>query len=261
LSNVVYSAEGYVGVVTIDRPERANSLTFSMIERELPEIWSEIGSDPKIRSAVLTASPGRFFCAGMDVKDPEIVASSLGERPIPRLGATAKQNGVFKPVVAAVGGLCLGGGLMLVGDADVVIGSEHASFGNPAVSIGQVATVGPMMLAKRGHFDAALRMTLLGSKGILDAQEALRLGLISELVPQRELSERALLIASEIASNSPAAVQASLRNLWSSIDLSIDAAVDSALATTHQWRNHPDASEGLTANAEGRPARWSDDDR
>ena len=195
----------------------------------------------------------------MDVKDPEIVASSVGESPIPKLGATAKQNGVFKPVVAAVGGLCLGGGLMLVGDADVVIGSEHALFGNPAVSIGQVATVGPMMLAKRGHFDTALRMTLLGSKGILGAQEALRLGLISELVPQSELFERALRIASDIALNSPAAVQASLRNLWSSIDLSTDAAIDSALATTRQWRNHPDASEGLQANAEGRPARWSDD--
>jgi enoyl-CoA hydratase/carnithine racemase len=258
LSDITLRIEGHVAIVTIDRPEHANSLTFSMIEREFPEAWSEVGSNPSVRSAVLTASPGRFFCAGMDVKDPEIVASSLGEQPIPKLGTTAKQNGVFKPIVAAVGGLCLGGGLILTGDADVVIGSERACFGNPAVSIGQVATVGPASLAKRGHFDAALRMTLLGSKGLIDAEEALRLGIISELVPQDELLERAIQIATDIGSNSPAAVQASLRNLWLSIDLPTDEAVDSALSATNVWRNHPDAIEGRNANAEGRPARWVD---
>ena len=182
-----------------------------------------------------------------------------GTGPYPELGMTAKQNGVFKPVVAAVGGLCLGGGLILIGDADVVIGSRLARFGNPAVSIGQVATVGPAMLAKRGHFDAALRMTLLGSEGLFDAETALRWGLISELTPQDQLLERAEQIASDIASNSPAAVQASLRNLWSSLDLPMDMVIEGALRATNQWRNHPDAAEGRVAYAEGRSARWLDE--
>jgi enoyl-CoA hydratase/carnithine racemase len=103
-------------------------------------------------------------------------------------------------------------------------------------------------------------MTLLGSKGFIDAQEALRLGIISELVPQDELSERAIQIATDIASNSPAAVRASLRNLWSSIDLPTGEAVACALSATNLWRNHPDAVEGRNAHAEGRPARWVDEE-
>jgi E-phenylitaconyl-CoA hydratase len=258
LSDITLHVEGHVAVVSINRPGRANSLTFSMIEREFPEIWSEVGSNPTVRAAVLTTAPGKFFCAGMDLNDPEIVASSLGERPIPRLGTTAKQNGVFKPVVAAVGGLCLGGGLILIGDADVVIGSNRASFGNPAVSIGQVATVGPALLAKRGHFEAAIRMTLLGAKGFIDAEEALRLGIISEMVTEGELLDRAIRVASDIGSNSPAAVQASLRSLWLALDQSADSAVHAALRATIDWRNHPDALEGRNAMAESRPARWND---
>jgi enoyl-CoA hydratase/carnithine racemase len=258
LSDITLRVEGHVAIVSIDRPGRANSLTFSMIEREFPEVWSEVGSNPTVRSAVLTTTPGKFFCAGMDLNDPEIVASSLGQRPIPQLGTTAKQNGVFKPVVAAVGGLCLGGGLILIGDADVVIGSEGAGFGNPAVSIGQVATVGPALLAKRGHFEAAIRMTLLGADGVIDAGEALRLGIISEMVAEGELLDRAVRIASAIASNSPAAVQASLRSLWLGLDQSTNDAVEAALRATIDWRNHPDALEGRRAMAESRPAHWSD---
>lgn len=258
MRGLTLSVDGHVAVVTIDRPERANTLTYSMIERELPEIWSQIGSDPSIRAVVLTACPGTYFCAGMDVKDPELVASSLGERPIPRMRATAKQNGVFKPVVVAIGGRCLGGGLILMSDADVVIGSESACFGNPAVSVGQVATVGPTMLAKRGHFDAALRMTLLGSEGLIDSEEAFRLGIISERLPQSGLLARAKHIAAAIGANSPAAVQASLRNLWHCIDLPVHEALDNALDATNRWRNHPDALEGRTASGSGRPARWSD---
>ena len=92
----------------------------------------------------------------------------------------------------------------------------------------------------------------------IEGEEALRLGIISELVPQDELSERAIQIATNIGSNSPAAVRASLRNLWSSIDLPTDEAVDCALSATNVWRNHPDAIEGRNAHAEGRPAHWVD---
>jgi E-phenylitaconyl-CoA hydratase len=258
VSGVDYRRSGPVAVVTLNRPAQANSLTRDMIERILPEVWTEVGCDPQVRVALLTAAGGPFFCAGMDLTDADLTAASAGDGTLPTVRATARQNGVFKPVIAAVDGRCLGGGLMFVADADLVIGSEQAEFGNPATSIGQVATVAGVVLAKRGHLDAALRMVLLGRHATIGAVEAYRLGLLSELVPAGRLLDRAMELAGLVASNSPMAVQASLRDLWSALDLPAAEAVSQALASTDRWRHHPDSVEGAAAHREHRPPRWTD---
>lgn len=251
--------DGPVAVLTINRPERANSLTAAMIERTLPAAWEEVEADPAIRCVLLTATESRFFCAGMDLYDPALAAgldSGAHGGPPATLRVTGRQCGVSVPVVTAVGGLCLGGGLMFLADADVAIASTRAAFGNPGVSVGQVATVGPAMLAKRGAFVAAMRMTLLGTAGTIGAAEAVCLGLVSEVVPHDRLLDRGYELAGAIAAASPAAVREARRNLWATLDLGMEEAVETARVVSARSASHPDAAEGRAAFAARRSPRW-----
>lgn len=252
--------DGPVAVLTINRPERANSLTAAMMERTLPSAWEEIEADPAIRCVLLTAAESRFFCAGMDMYDPDLATGLGAEAPDgapPRLRITGRQCGISVPVVAAVGGLCLGGGLMFLADADVAIASTRAAFGNPGVSVGQVTTVGPAMLAKRGAFVAAMRMTLLGAAGTIEASEAVCLGLVSEVVPHARLYDRGRELAAAIAAASPSAVREARRSLWETLDLDVQGAVEAARVVSARSSSHPDAAEGRAAFAERRAPRWT----
>lgn len=256
MPDVRYEKSGHIAVITLDRPESANSLSFKVMREELPAAWQAAKDDRDVRAIVFTGAGERFFCTGVDLRDAQM--QSPGDEPSEPmdLRITARQNGLWKPVIAAVNGHCVGGGLMFVGDADIVIVSENARFSNSGVSLGIVAPVGPVALVRKIPFDAVMRMMIMGRHEAIDAQRALRLGLTSEVTPPDKLMERAMDVAQKIASNSPAAVQQSVRILWETLDLPLSEALASSLRRSAGLRGHPDSIEGPRAWAEKREPKW-----
>ena len=257
MPEVRYEKTGHVAVITLDRPESANSLSFQVMREELPAAWQEAKDDREVRAIVFTGAGGRFFCTGVDLRDAQLQSPRDEPSEPMELRITARQNDLWKPVIAAVNGHCVGGGLMFVGDADIVIVSENARFSNSGVSIGIIAPVGPVALARKVPFDAVMRMMIMGRHEAIDAARALQLGLTSEVTPPDKLMERAMDVAQKIASNSPAAVQQSVRILWETLELPLSEALASSLRRSLELRGHPDSIEGPRAWAEKREPEWS----
>jgi E-phenylitaconyl-CoA hydratase len=186
-----------------------------------------------------------------------MVDIATGRREPFVMRATGRQNDVWKPIITAVNGTCVGGGLLFVSDSDIVICSTAASFTNPGVSLGIAAHVGAAVLTHTADFRAILKMTLLGRHGRVDAHTAMAAGIVSEIVAPGQLSTRALELAHMIASNSPGAVADALRTLWGSLGVDADGARQLANERAERFRVHPDAVEGVAAYREGRPPRWN----
>jgi len=251
--------DGGVTLVTIDRPERMNAINSVMMD-ELERFWEAFDRDPDQRVAIVTGSGDRAFCVGADVKEiAELGALPERQRhPDVRIASriTPLQSRVSKPTICAVNGICAGGGLHFVADCDVSIAAEEATFVDPHVSVGQVSALEPIVLARRVPLGALLRMVLVGSHETLTARRAYELGIVTEVVPRAELGDRSLDLARKIASNSPAAIAASRRAVWDSLEMSLEAARQHGwdLLMTH-W-GHPDFDEGPRAFAEKRTPDW-----
>jgi enoyl-CoA hydratase/carnithine racemase len=241
-----------VTIVTLNRPERRNAFDAAQMER-LASLWRELADDDGVRCVVLTgAGPG--FCAGADMTLLEGREEGA---------ATAKDELAFLPggilacpVIAAVNGVCAGGGLHFVADADIAIASDRASFIDPHVSVGQVTALEPLQLALRVRQDVLVRMALLGRHERLDAGRALDAGLISEVVPHEQLLDRALELAGQIASNSPAAVRLSRQALRSLETEILEASMERGWDLIRSHWKHPDAAEGPRAFEERREPNW-----
>ncbi|MET0491307.1 MAG: enoyl-CoA hydratase/isomerase family protein, partial [Acidimicrobiales bacterium] len=170
---------------------------------------------------------------------------------------TAWQQGVRKPVITAVNGICAGGGFHWVAEADIVIAASDAQFFDPHVSIGQVVAIEAIGLMRKMPAEAVMRMALVGRHERMSAQRAYELGMISEVVdPPERLREAAQELAEKIAQNSPAAMAATKRALWGSLELGLtDACRAGAQDLVSMW-GHPDQTEGPAAFAERRDPVW-----
>jgi enoyl-CoA hydratase/carnithine racemase len=167
-------------------------------------------------------------------------------------------NDIWLPTIVAVNGVCAGGGLHFVADADIVVASTAATFTDPHVTYGQVAALEPIGLIPRIGLGNSLRLALLGRAGRFDAAEALRISLVDEVVEPDELLPRALELATAVSQNSPAAVRKTKRVIWESLDVPMAEAMRQGWDAFRSHRNHPDALEGPRAFAERRRAVWSD---
>jgi enoyl-CoA hydratase/carnithine racemase len=165
---------------------------------------------------------------------------------------------VEKPVIAAVNGICAGGGLHFVADADVVLASSNATFVDPHVSIGQVSAYEVIGLARRLPFEAVMRMALVGRHERVSAGRALELGMVSQVVdPPEQLLDEVQALAERIASNSPAAMRATKKALWGALEQGLtDACRAGAQQLVSMW-GHPDQEEGPRAFAEKRQPVWA----
>lgn len=252
-----YEKIDHVAVITIDRPDAANSLSYRLMNDELPAAWQQAKDDRDVRAIVFTAAGERFFCTGVDLRDPEMQQRRTeGSGEPMELRATGRQCDVWKPIITAVNGHAIGGGLMFVGDSDLVIASEHAKFSNTGVSLGIVAPVGPVVLARKIPFEHVMRMTITGRHESIDAAKALEIGLVSEVTSPDALLDAALELANKIARNSPAAVEQSIRVLWDALELPLSEALASAMRRSASLRGHPDSIEGPRAWAEKREPEW-----
>ena len=260
LPGLIYEKRDHIAYITINRPDRANTLHSSMVE-PIKAIWAEVRDDPWIRCSVVTATGDRFFSTGADVG---AVASrggvSAGKGPLTEeVHWSPRQNRVWKPTVTAVNGMVAGAGLHFVVDADIIVAAESAVFLDTHVNVGMVGAIENIGLAKRLPLGSALRMTLCGKKYRMPAQRAYELGLVDEVVSADKLLETADEIAHQIAANSPAAVQLSMQCLWASLEMPYTQSLEYAWALLRMHWDHPDFKEGPRAFAEKRDPVWHEE--
>ncbi len=258
--DILYEKKDGIATITLNRPHRMNSLPLHMWMEDLSLLWKDFDRDPKMRIAILTATGDRAFCTGVDVKDTaERNKREGGVKPRSSVvNATPLQNKVTKPVICAVNGLVGGGGLMLVADCDLAIGSQNAAFFNPGVSVGIVALYGQATWSKWMPFHANMRMALMGAGERLSAQRAYELGLLTEVVTDKPLMDRAREIAGIMLNNSPAALRISKKALWSALEHGLTGAQKTVADITRELSGHPDQLEGPKAFAEKRKPNWLD---
>jgi enoyl-CoA hydratase/carnithine racemase len=194
------------------------------MQRELRDTWQAIKVNDDVRAVVLTAAGTKAFCTGIDRSDIPVTEEQFFFDPYtyddPGKFIGPRSQELWKPVIAAVNGMACGGAFYLLGESDILIASEDASFFDPHVTYGMPAVFEPILMMPRMPFGDLLRMTLTGNDERISAATALRLGLVSEVVPADELFDTAFALAESIASNPPQAVQASLRTVWAARDLS-----------------------------------------
>lgn len=245
-------------IVTLNRPDRRNALDPTMM-RELNELWSGHAALSGARCIVVTgAGPG--FCAGADV---DLLASDRADARADVEDELAFLPGrrTDIPVIAAINGVCAGGGLHFVADADVVIAASTATFLDPHVSIGQVSAYEVIGLLRKMPAEAVFRMALTGRYERIDAARARQLGMVSQVVEPGELEATAQALGEAIAANSPAATAATKRALWGALELGLTDACRSGAAELVGMWGHSDQEEGPRAFAEKRPATWHAGDR
>jgi enoyl-CoA hydratase/carnithine racemase len=189
---------------------------------ELEDAWRELDADPDVHVIVNTGE-GKAFQTGLDMaqltRDPLALREQSRRTRDFALGITAWHNNVWKPVVAAVNGVCAGGGLHFVADADVVIVASNASFLDPHVSVGQATVYETIALAKKSPMESVLRMAFTGRHERISAQRAYQLGICSQVVdPPEHLHDEAQALGELIARNSPAALAATKKALWGALD-------------------------------------------
>jgi len=212
--------EGPVGWLVFDRPESGNAIDARMFS-ELETAWRELDRDTGVR-AIINTGNGDCFQTGLDVKqlanDPEALRASARQTRDFTLRMTSWHCGVDKPVIAAVNGVCAGGGLHFVADADLVIASDNATFTDPHVSVGQVSAFETIGLLKKAPMESVCRMALLGAHERLSAKRALQLGIVSEVVPVADLRRRAAELAGVIAGRDPDLLRESKRQHWHALE-------------------------------------------
>jgi len=226
--------EGPVGWLVFDRPEVGNAMDAAMLA-DLPRAWHDLDADPDVRVIVNTGN-GRAFQTGLDVRqlagDREALREQSRRTKNAELLISAWHNRVGKPVIAAVNGVCAGGGLHFVADADIVLAAERATFLDPHVSIGQVSAFELIALARRGPVEPVMRVGLSGRRERLDAARAYQLGIVSEVVPDVRAAARAL--AEKIARNPPEALRLVKHQLWRALELGLSDARREAAAAIAQ---------------------------
>lgn len=214
----------HVATITINRPQAMNSFTRKMCE-EFAQLWKDIGENNDVHCCVLRAAPGRAFCTGVDVKASQEPGQSVVdlaniwhcEDPGKFLGP--KSMNCWKPVIAAVHGMAAGGAFYWLNECDIVICSDDATFFDPHVTYGMTSALEPIGMTYKMPLQDVLRMVLLGNDERLSAQTAMRVGIVSEVVPLDRLWPRAAELAAIVAAKPPAATAGSVKAIWQSLDL------------------------------------------
>ena len=218
---LIVERRGEVGWLQFNRPASANAMDARMMH-ELEAAWQELDADPAVRVIVNTGA-GDAFQTGVDVaqmsRDRDALREQSRRTKRFELRFTAWHNGVTKPVIAAVNGVCAGGGLHFVADADVVIASVNAQFLDPHVSVGQASVYETIALAKKSPMESVLRMAFTGRHERMPARRAYELGIVSEVVdPPEHLRDAAQVLAERIARQPPDHLAAVKRALWDALE-------------------------------------------
>lgn len=247
---------GHVLEVTLDRPKaNAIDLKTSVI---MGDVFTEFRDDPDLRVAIITGAGERFFCPGWDLKaaaDGDAVDGDYGKGGF---GGLQELRGLNKPVIAAVNGICCGGGLELALSADIILAADHAQFALPEIRSGTVADAASVKLPKRIPYHIAMEMLFTGRW--IDAEEAHRWGLINHIHPGAELLEKAREMADLLASGPPLVYAAIKEIVREAEDMKFQDAMNritrSQFETVERLYRSEDQAEGARAFAEKRDPVW-----
>lgn len=266
-----YEKRGRTAFVTINRPDVMNALHYPA-HQELYDIWTDFLEDGEVWTAVLTGAGDKAFCAGADIKhmatlsDKERVPTSVRESSDSRIqfGGMVHRE-IWKPVIAAVNGYCLGGGLEIAMACDIVIAAEHARFGVPEIKNigGYPGSGGIHRLPRHIPLKVAMQMLLTGEP--ITADEAYRWGLVSKVVPGTELMAEATSMADRINERPPVAARVIKEMAARSLDLpleypdtqglrawDLDELVGRKLRESEDWKSR----EGPRSFVEKRKPLW-----
>ncbi len=253
--NVVYEKKGPIAYVTFNRPKVLNALNAKTIS-ELRAVFEDARDDSAVRGVILTGAGDKAFAAGADIGEMANNTALEAEEATRRgQKVTELIENLGKPVVAAVNGFALGGGCELAMACTIRVAAETAKFGQPEVKIGIMPGYGGTQrlprLVGRGR---ALQLILSGE--VIAAQEAYRIGLVNEVVPNADLIARAEAILKQIISNAPVGVKFSIEAVNKGLDTSvaegllIEASLFALCASTE------DKKEGTTAFLEKRAPQF-----
>ena len=248
--------EGAVLEVTLDRP-KANAIDLAT-SRLMGEVFRGFRDDADLRVAILTGAGERFFCPGWDLKAAAGGDAVDGDYGIGGFGGLQELGHLDKPVIAAINGICCGGGLELALGCDLLVAAEHATFALPEIRSGTVADAASIKLPKRIPYHVAMDLLLTGRW--MDADEALRWGLLREVVPAAALMDKAWELARLLESGPPLVTAAIKEIVREAEDMRfqdmLSRITKRQLRTVDRLYASEDQLEGARAFAEKRDPVW-----
>lgn len=255
--SVRFSIENDIARITIDRPERLNAVD-DEAQASLVQAWEDIEANPSIRAVVLTGTGDRAFCAGSDMKKTlkKTGLDYWADAKPGGYGGITLRNSLDVPVIARVNGHALGGGFEMVLGCDIVVASENATFGLTEPRVGRLALEGgiPQIMKRIPHVHA---MGLLLTGRRIDAKEAMRIGLVNEVVPHDQLDTTVDRWLADITACAPLSVRATKAIARASANRSAEDAQALLLPQLVAALNAEDQREGVNAFKEKRPPVWS----
>ncbi|MBR9862062.1 MAG: crotonobetainyl-CoA hydratase [Rhodobacteraceae bacterium] len=248
--------EGGILEVTLDRP-KANAIDLAT-SRIMGKVFADFRDDPELRVAIVTGGGEKFFCPGWDLKAAADGDAVDGDYGVGGFGGLQELRGLNKPVIAAVNGICCGGGLELALSADIILAADHASFALPEIRSGTVADAASIKLPKRIPYHIAMEMLLTGRW--LDAEEAHRWGFVNQIHSGADLLEKAWDMARMLESGPPlvyAAIKEVVRDAEDSkFQDAMNRITQRQLESVDRLYSSEDQLEGALAFAEGRDPVW-----
>jgi len=248
--------DGGILEVTLDRP-KANAIDLAT-SRIMGEVFAGFRDDPDLRVAIVTGAGEKFFCPGWDLKAAADGDEVDGDYGVGGFGGLQELRDLNKPVIAAVNGICCGGGLELALSADIILAADHASFALPEIRSGTVADAASIKLPKRIPYHIAMELLLTGRW--LEAAEAHHWGFVNEILPPEKLLDRAWELARLIESGPPlvyAAIKEVVRDAEDSkFQDSMNRITKRQLRTVDVLYGSDDQKEGARAFAEKRDPVW-----
>jgi enoyl-CoA hydratase/carnithine racemase len=255
---VTVEREGPVTVVTLNRPEVMNAL-HSPAHFELGEVFDAFAADPDQWVAIVTGAGERAFSAGNDLKATAQRTASgtdVQGQKRPPFGRITRDFDCPKPMIAAVNGVAVGGGLEMALACDIVIAADHARLGLPEPRVGLIAGAGGIhRIARQVPFKQAMGLLLTGR--LIMADEAYRIGLVNEVVPLAELMPTARRWAAEILECSPLSVRLTKEAVLDGLQVSVDEALARDVGRVERLLASADYVEGPKAFAEKRKPEWT----
>jgi crotonobetainyl-CoA hydratase len=248
--------DGHVLEVVLNRP-KANAIDLKT-SRMMGDVFRDFRDDPDLRVAVVTGAGDKFFCPGWDLKAAAEGDAVDGDYGVGGFGGLQELRDLNKPVIAAVNGICCGGGLELALSADIILAADHASFALPEIRSGTVADAASVKLPKRIPYHIAMEMLLTGRW--LDVDEAARWGIVNHIHPAADLMAEARRMAELLASGPPLVYAAIKEIVREAEDMKFQDAMNRItrrqFATVDVLYGSEDQLEGARAFAEKRDPVW-----
>ena len=251
----LYETDGAVLTITLNRPQALNSMT-PEAHFELDAAFNRFRDDASLRVAIITGAGEKAFCVGTDLK--ALSESNNHQKPATGFAGITSRFDLFKPVIAAVNGMCFGGGAEIVAACDLAIAADHAEFAllEPRVGLAALGGGALQRLARQMPMKDAMKLILTGER--IGALEAKRISLVNDVVPRGELMAAARALAQTILLNAPLAVQASKQVMLQSLnEPDLQAAMQAQYEAAERMLASHDALEGPLAFAQKRKPVWT----